>query len=184
MNRGRATEHGCGIRYRHLIRSHRLTTPDKRAKALGRMGFASYRDYLKSPLWKLIRAAKLDLDPTCEICGRSKATTVHHLRYNEQTLRGKNSHALISTCRDCHRKIEFKTGGEKRTYEAAMKLTKKLLQDRGRWDLHKKPRPTKKADGLAGEKSPPVGSTVRAMPASSEISPTGRYGKELALDVT
>jgi ribosomal protein S27E len=44
--------------------------------------------------------------------------------------------------------------------------------------------PKKKADGLAGAKSPPVGSTVRAMPASSEISPSGRHSKELALEVT
>jgi hypothetical protein len=171
MSRARAAEHGCGIRYRHLIRKHRLTTPDKRAKTLGRLGFASYRDYLKSPLWKLIRAAKLDLDPVCEVCGQTKANAVHHLRYNENTLRGKDSTALVSVCSGCHREIEFKEDGTKRTYEAAMKLTKKLLRKRGRWESHKRTRPAREADGLAGEKSPPIGSTVRAMPASSEISP-------------
>ena len=151
MSRARVA---CKRRWRHVIRKHRLTTPDKRAKTLKRMGFTSYTDYIRSPLWRAIRAAKLEADPLCEICGKSKAQSVHHLRYNEATLRGKNVRTLVSVCNSCHYKIEFKADGEKRTYEAAMKKTKQLLIKRGRWELHKKPRPEKQVNGTTSLLTP------------------------------
>lgn len=127
----------CGMRWRHLKRRKPLTTPDKRDKRLKRLGFASYRDYLRSDLWKAIRVAKLELTPRCEICDSSRATQVHHLRYTYSCLKGKNPVPLVSACPECHKRLEFKRDGTKRTYEAAAKLTRRYLIKQGRWESHK-----------------------------------------------
>jgi len=100
------------------------------------MGFASYRDYLRSPLWKSIRAAKLEASPQCEICSTSKAAQVHHLRYSVDALAGKNAWPLVSTCRECHTRIEFNREGKKRPYYMAAKKTKSLLGRNRAWDEH------------------------------------------------
>jgi hypothetical protein len=128
----------CRFRYRHLKRGRATTTDKKRDKLLWRMGFASYRDYLRSPLWKAIRWAVLDGTPTCEICGESKAQQVHHIRYTEAALKGtpRGRKSLVAICAGCHHKIEFKQDGSKRTYEAAAKVTRRLLRKAGLWSNH------------------------------------------------
>ncbi len=108
----------------------------QRDEVLFRLGFASYRDYLKSELWKLIREAKLAVDPKCEICN-SVAGQVHHIAYNRQVLQGKNRRKLVSVCEECHCKIEFHPpDGRKRSFESAYKKTKQLLRRVGKWDDH------------------------------------------------
>lgn len=97
---------------------HRRKTPDRevRGAALRKLGFASYRLYLESPLWKEIRARVLDRDRCwCRVCKSARATQVHHLRYTLQVLRGNAGQLrfLISVCRGCHRAVEF-DGGRKR----------------------------------------------------------------------
>lgn len=108
----------------------------QRDVVLFRMGFASYRDYLKSQLWKVIRDAKLAVDPRCEICDGSLANQVHHIAYNREVLQGKNRRKLVSTCGDCHTKIEFHSDGRKRSFESAYKKTRQLLRKVGKWDDH------------------------------------------------
>jgi hypothetical protein len=68
-------------------------------------------------------------------------------------------------CRDCHVKSELSV----REWFAASRA--RCPACGGTVNRPRDERGPKKADGLAGEKSPPIGSTVRAMPASSEISP-------------
>lgn len=107
----------------------------KRDRALFRLGFASYGDYLKSPLWKVIREAKLAVDPRCECCG-DKAVQIHHLSYTRKVLIGKLRRKLVSVCPGCHQKIEFRADGMKRSFVAANKQAQKLLRRVGKWDGH------------------------------------------------
>jgi hypothetical protein len=103
-----------------------------------RLKFASYRDYLKSSLWKGMRDAQVEREPNCELCD-CEATVVHHIDYTLETLRGNKPWKLVSLCNSCHYRIEFKAGGEKRTFEATMKRTRRLLKRAGRWEQHINP---------------------------------------------
>jgi len=83
---------------------------NSRDVTLKEMGFATYKDYLKSDLWKRIRRKVLKRDKeTCEIC-HCKGNQVHHSRYHKNDLTGKNLNFLHTICGDCHEKIEFKNG--------------------------------------------------------------------------
>ena len=114
----------------------RSTMSFKRDKVLFKLGFASYRDYLKSALWKGIRAAKLADEPACELCGCA-ASQVHHLDYSHSCLIGKKPWKLVCVCDQCHRKVEYRADGSKRNFEAAMKKTRELLRKQGAWEKHK-----------------------------------------------
>lgn len=72
-----------------------------------------HKDYLKSPFWFLIRSTVLYRDNFKCICG-DKATCVHHIDYEVDTLYGKNLEKLVSLCESCHEKIEFDNEGNKR----------------------------------------------------------------------
>ena len=94
---------------------------------LKKLGFNTYKDYLKSPLWKRIRAKVLThANYTCEIC-RSKANQVHHSRYHRNDLLGKTLKFLHALCEDCHYNVEFKKG-EKLSLKNAVEKQKGLTQ--------------------------------------------------------
>lgn len=60
----------------------------RRNKVLAGLGFASYEEYLASPLWAAIRERKLAAEGRrCFACGKV-ATQVHHGDYREPTLAG------------------------------------------------------------------------------------------------
>lgn len=85
-----------------------------RDKWLTTMGFASYREYLKSETWKSIRKRVLDKhNRRCAICS-GYASHVHHNRYHINDLTGSTLDFLVALCGDCHRRIEF-DGDRKRT---------------------------------------------------------------------
>lgn len=107
----------------------------KRDEVLFRLGFASYQDYLRSPLWAGIRTAKLEATPRCECCG-DKAQQVHHMTYTRSVLDGKRPHQLVCVCESCHVKIEFAEDGSKRSFEAGMKKAKRMLKKAGNWEAH------------------------------------------------
>ena len=70
-------------------------------------GTSEYDRYLRSALWRKIKARIEARDKgECCICG-GDAIEVHHHDYSEATMRGENDAALSSLCRDCHRAIEF-----------------------------------------------------------------------------
>lgn len=104
-----------------------------RDAALLRNGFPSYKAYLKSDLWKSIRARVLERDShTCFVC-KGRAFQVHHRSYGDVTLRGDKIDKLISVCRGCHLKIEFNRGNKRafgRTNDALKDLVKKRGQRR------------------------------------------------------
>ena len=90
---------------------------DRRLKAIG---FNSYKEYLKSDLWKSIRENVFDVKG--KMCAAkdctAPATQIHHTRYKMEELGGRNLRHLHPLCRDCHYKIEFdgkKKSGRRRT---------------------------------------------------------------------
>ena len=113
----------------------RATAYSIRNEVLKKIGFMSYAEYLESQLWKVIREAKLAVDPGCEICG-VPAQAIHHISYKYSALVGKNRRALVSICNDCHNKIEFTEGGKKRGFKRGLKIARRLLLASGRWAIH------------------------------------------------
>lgn len=70
-------------------------------------GHKTYRGYLRSRLWKKIRARVMERDGLeCQVCMR-QARCVHHIDYKKRTLDGNNDASLISLCHDCHHEVEF-----------------------------------------------------------------------------
>lgn len=97
-----------------------------RNSILKEMGFASYGDYLESPLWRESRAKVLMRDGhKCRGCGR-RANQVHHRQYSRSAMDGSDLSRLESICRKCHKSIEFKRNEKLPIHKANAKLTKKV----------------------------------------------------------
>lgn len=98
---------------------------------LKRLGFACYRDYLASELWREVRkkvyAAK---GRACYLCGQP-ATELHHNRYHKNDLVGKKLKFINPICRGCHQGIEFQEG-EKATLKQAAKAFRKTRRKRNK----------------------------------------------------
>lgn len=91
-----------------------------RNEILREMGFASYRDYLASPLWSKIRKRVFGRDGgRCRACGE-KGGQVHHQSYDLRTLKGKTIKRLLLLCRKCHEEVEVDGLGRKRSATAAV----------------------------------------------------------------
>ena len=116
------------------VKAHKRKRPDRlysgmdyqsRNLVLRELGFASYKDYLQSDLWKELRvkvyAAK---GRTCYLCG-SPATELHHNRYHLNDLKGRKIRFISPICRKCHEGIEFKDGKKSTVAEAARNFRKR-----------------------------------------------------------
>jgi len=91
---------------------------EARGRHLLALGFATYADYLASPLWASIRQKVLDRDRgQCRLCPKP-ATQVHHARYDRETLEGTSLTFLGAVCAGCHRFVEFDAQGKKKTAAA------------------------------------------------------------------
>ncbi|HEX4156605.1 MAG TPA: hypothetical protein VHY48_13430 [Acidobacteriaceae bacterium] len=79
-----------------------------------RLGYPTYQDYLRSPLWlKVIRPRILNRDDNmCYGCEK-RASEVHHRSYTEAVIRGNDDSQLFSLCRGCHEVIERYRDGKK-----------------------------------------------------------------------
>jgi len=84
----------------------------QRDAVLLQMGYASYKAYLSSPLWRKIRSRLMKVCGTC-VCGQP-ATQFHHRTYKRRYLggRGKIHKYITPVCAKCHKEIEF-DGSEK-----------------------------------------------------------------------
>lgn len=71
------------------------------------MGFPSYADYLRSPLWQGIRRRFLAANGSCYLC-RKAASQVHHTSYTQADLDGTRTTGLRALCPTCHHAIEFR----------------------------------------------------------------------------
>lgn len=75
-------------------------------------GAKTYKGYLKTALWKKIRARILERDcHQCQAC-LAPAECVHHIDYSQRALAGKSDQSLISLCHSCHYKIEHQGAGK------------------------------------------------------------------------
>ena len=86
------------------------------------LGFASYSDYLKSDLWKGIRARVLKCANGRCCCCNAIAFEVHHDVYSEENLSGRSLNGLFAICRKCHQTIEFTESGRKRKRRVVRRL--------------------------------------------------------------
>jgi hypothetical protein len=83
---------------------------ETRQRALEALGFKSYREYLSSPMWEVLRELVFhEAGRTC-ICGRP-ATQIHHMAYTFDVLSGKNRRWLTPICNRCHKAIHSRRGG-------------------------------------------------------------------------
>lgn len=71
--------------------------------------------YLKSEHWKTLRGKKLELNPSCEICGKIGVMDVHHVNYRQ--LFDVQLTDLLTVCRKCHDGIHKHCPPEKRQKE-------------------------------------------------------------------
>ncbi len=85
-----------------------------RNQSLKNIGYDSYKDYLKSSLWKDIRKKVFkNKGKICILCQTNKATTIHHRRYSVIDLMGDDLTFLEPVCNECHDWLEFSIGGDK-----------------------------------------------------------------------
>jgi hypothetical protein len=82
----------------------------ERELAAQSLGFSSFARYMASPMWMEIRrAAWRRANGKCQCCG-DRASQIHHLDYQEPTLRGKAPVKLKALCDGCHSAAEFENG--------------------------------------------------------------------------
>jgi 5-methylcytosine-specific restriction endonuclease McrA len=79
----------------------------ERKAELARLGFATYDDFLKSPLWANVKAKHYSMpgNGSCFCCGSTARLHVHHIRYTDMHT-AKN---LKSLCAKCHDSVHEKT---------------------------------------------------------------------------
>ena len=64
-----------------------------------------YREYLQSPLWKIISSkVKWNANYRCEKCGSNKNLVVHHTSYEFKGIEFLAFHTLQCLCSKCHEK--------------------------------------------------------------------------------
>lgn len=103
--RARRSSAGSGHTYR------------SRDALLRHLGFKSYAAYLRSPLWKSIKAAipgKRCCIPGCP----NPSVDLHHLHYERWILDGTAPievlrEVIVHLCRSCHIRVEFSAAGNK-----------------------------------------------------------------------
>ena len=99
----------------------------ERNDILKEMGFATYKDYLQSDLWKAIRTDLFKKNRVCSLCD-GVASEVHHSDYSRDTLEGVNQEGLTPICRTCHELVETFPSGDKRLGKSAQRQYDKLMK--------------------------------------------------------
>jgi len=92
-------------------------------------GAVWYHDvYLRSDLWKTIRARVLKRDGgKCFRC-KKRANIVHHLSYEDDVLDGNADDLLVSLCFACHSFIEFDGSRKTSLAEANQRLQQPVVR--------------------------------------------------------
>lgn len=91
---------------------------------LRQIGFGSYREYLESDLWRLVRARVYSVKGyKCYLCG-APAQAVHHNRYHRNDLLGRRLKFLSPVCNACHETIEFSHGTKLEVRQVAKRFNK------------------------------------------------------------
>ncbi len=109
----------------------------QRDAVLRTMGFRSYVAYLRSPLWRYIRAGvMLAHARRCVLCPR-RARVVHHLSYARVVLTGADTTKLAPLCNGCHKRVELGQGGRKRTFFEALDTFNEMALNRVRGEVRR-----------------------------------------------
>lgn len=87
--------------------NRRTAAYQERARSLRALGFANYKDYLRSEMWAQIRSAVLNDAACAGGCGKPP-TQVHHGRYRQKDLDGSSFANLYPVCGGCHFTSEFR----------------------------------------------------------------------------
>jgi len=91
-----------------------LSSYRERDQIVRELGFASYREYLDSDLWRTIRCRVYrNKGGFCRIC-KAPATEIHHNTYTRRVMGGADIGPLHPLCRSCHKSLEFAGNGRKR----------------------------------------------------------------------
>ncbi len=92
------------------IRKYKYSKSVKRKLDLykPKYGFKSYKSYLKSKYWALVRREVLKRDrKKCTVCGSKKNLQVHHTTYAHKYREHEHLGDLLTTCKDCHYKFHL-----------------------------------------------------------------------------
>lgn len=119
-----------------------LAAYNRRNKVLRGLGFASYQEYLDSPLWAEIRDRKLAAEEwRCFACGRP-AGQVHHGDYKDSTLAGPpdwrndgwarwlEAAELYAVCKTDHEWSEYYLGSKLPPEVATQRLKNRRAKNR------------------------------------------------------
>lgn len=104
---------------------------DVRGYHVHQLGFASYADYLSSPMWWKIRRRVMEQhECRCAFC-LAPATAVHHASYKKAVLNGSDISPLYPVCEACHHFGEFAEDGRKtRPEEATERMYDRARENR------------------------------------------------------
>lgn len=81
----------------------------KRNKALKKMGYSSYKEYLSSDEWRMVkeRFRKKKGSNRCFVCGTSGNLQVHHNKYHAKPMKNGTTGNLIALCGECHKEVHL-----------------------------------------------------------------------------
>ena len=87
------------------IQREALSPEDVNYEAIQKHNSKLYREYLQSPLWKIISSkVKWNANYRCEKCGSNKNLVVHHTSYEFKGIEFLAFHTLQCLCSKCHEK--------------------------------------------------------------------------------
>lgn len=123
--RKKAARHQRMVRAK-IEREQHGTSPPKHAQTyadrnrlLNKLGFATYSEYLASPVWASIQRRAYQFHGSeCRLC-QKPAQCIHHRGYGRAVLLGENLSPLVPLCSNCHFKVEHESNGRKRKLHEA-----------------------------------------------------------------
>lgn len=87
------------------IQREALSPEDVNYEAIQKHNSKLYREYLQSPLWKIISSkVKWNANYRCEKCGSTKNLVTHHTSYEFKGIEFLAFHTLQCLCSRCHEK--------------------------------------------------------------------------------
>lgn len=94
------------------------------------LGFTTYREYLRSDLWKSIRSRVFE-EKSRNCCNRKcqkKATCVHHEFYTASALEGSCIRYLWPLCDTCHSKVHARRKGKMVDLMESSRILSRMVQ--------------------------------------------------------
>jgi hypothetical protein len=140
---------------------------EERGRSLQILGYASYSDYLRSPLWGSIRSKVIARSPFCRLCRVRLSTQAHHTSYCLPIMGGQRIASIWALCGRCHLRVEFTCDGDKRSFLWALKRAKKL----DKW--------AKKFKRNLRPKLPLVGVMAKAVDLGPRLAPTSLLSRDM-----